>query len=49
MIAHYSGLQEQLGIVSWGQGCGLPGYPGVYTDIGFYIDWLSKNTARHVN
>uniref|UniRef100_A0A8C6WD86 Serine protease 42 n=1 Tax=Nannospalax galili TaxID=1026970 RepID=A0A8C6WD86_NANGA len=30
----------QLGIVSWGIGCGRKGYPGVYTDVSVYSKWL---------
>ncbi|MFK7892548.1 MAG: serine protease [Granulosicoccus sp.] len=36
------GEQFQIGITSFGQGCGLPLYYGIYTNVSHYIPWLAN-------
>ncbi|XP_026332282.1 proclotting enzyme-like isoform X2 [Hyposmocoma kahamanoa] len=38
-----NGRWTQIGVVSFGNKCGEPGYPGVYTRITHYLNWLGQN------
>ncbi|XP_038214655.1 serine protease 7 [Zerene cesonia] len=42
------GAWESVAVVSFGNGCGRDGWPGVYTSVSSYIDWI-KNTMRNTN
>uniref|UniRef100_A0A8C3YS37 Peptidase S1 domain-containing protein n=1 Tax=Catagonus wagneri TaxID=51154 RepID=A0A8C3YS37_9CETA len=40
LVCRWSGIWVQVGIVSWGRGCGLRNFPGVYTRVSSYVAWI---------
>ncbi|XP_076998181.1 testisin-like isoform X2 [Tamandua tetradactyla] len=42
LVCNADGLWFQIGIVSWGVGCGRPNRPGVYTNVSVYFRWIQR-------
>jgi secreted trypsin-like serine protease len=38
-----SGRWVQIGVVSWGAGCGRQGLPGIYTRVSAFAGWIRQN------
>jgi len=43
LVCNHNGKAVATGVVSWGEGCAFPGYPGVYGRITKVLDWVKSN------
>jgi hypothetical protein len=43
MVVQSGGVFVQTGITSWGNGCALAGYPGVYASVRQHLRWINAN------
>ncbi|KAK8745453.1 hypothetical protein OTU49_000193, partial [Cherax quadricarinatus] len=47
LVKFVDGLWKQVGLVSWGIGCGKGHYPGVYSRINSFISWIDRVRANY--
>ena len=40
LVCRLGGAHVVMGVTSWGQGCGRNDYPGVYTRVATYVEWI---------
>ncbi len=48
LVADIGGRRAQIGVVSWGAGCGVKGTVGVYASVGHFEDWIRAHVEDAV-
>ena len=49
LVCEYNGKWYLEGATSWGIGCALPGFPGVYAKIRHFLSWVQDKTNGDVS
>ena len=49
LVYQRDGQWHQVGIVSFGEGCAQPNFPGVYARVEKYTDWITKQVSGITN
>lgn len=42
LVCQRNGTHYVVGVVSWGDGCGKKYKPGVYANVGKFVDWIAS-------
>lgn len=46
LVCEFNNTWVQVGIVSWGIGCGRKDFPGVYTEVSIYKLWIIDQMSQ---
>ncbi|KAH3795589.1 hypothetical protein DPMN_149144 [Dreissena polymorpha] len=47
LMCSVEGLYYVMGVISWGRGCALPGYPTVYAKVAAFQSWIETTIAPY--
>ncbi|XP_038610231.1 tryptase-like [Tachyglossus aculeatus] len=42
LVYKSNGAWILIGVVSWGEGCARPHFPGIYVNVSHYVDWIRR-------
>ena len=48
LVCIVNGKAVATGVVSWGEGCATPGFPGVYGRVTHVLDWVKSNMVSNI-